>query len=160
MLEYIFSMHVKHHPSLSDLTIQASTADLKNAEGFGRVVYPVTGGTFCGPDVRGTICEHGAADRVFRTPDGKTKLDVRLTLKTDGEFIYVSYNGLVTKQGITATPSFETNAPQYAWLNTVVCVAIGKGGNGVMHDLYAVKQVLEPEDLPSGATKMLGLPKV
>ena len=44
--------------------------------------------------------------------------------------------------GITSTPSFETHAEQYKWLNSTIAVGIGKGGAGVMYDIYAVSQDL------------------
>ena len=86
-LEFLMSMHVKHR--LSTEQVDASTANLKTPEGFGRHVFPVTGGAFSGPKLKGTVCELGAADWTYRYPDGRMMLDVRLTLKTDdGEYIY------------------------------------------------------------------------
>ena len=38
-------------------------------------------------------------------------------------------------------PRFETNAEKYIYLIDTPCVAIGKGGDGVRYDVYAVKPV-------------------
>src|SRR5271170_6066905 len=62
----------------------------KRADGTVRRIIPVTGGTFCGPGIQGTVLA-GGADWQTVTPDGIAVLDARYTLQTDaGHFIYVS----------------------------------------------------------------------
>ena len=46
-----------------------------------RRIAPVTGGTFAGERLSGTVI--GGADWVINRPDGVMVIDVRLTLKTD-----------------------------------------------------------------------------
>ena len=57
-------------------------------------IAPVTGGTFGGPRLNGTV-HPGGADWITQA-SGHRSLDVRITLETDdGEFIYMSYTGVI-----------------------------------------------------------------
>lgn len=108
-----------------------------------RIIVPITGGTFDGERLRGTI-EPGGADWMTQRPDGVTMLDVRVVLKTEDEaLILLTYHGL--RHGppevmarlaageqvdpgeyyLRTTLSFETSAEQYLWLNKLVAVATG-----------------------------------
>ena len=109
----------------------------------GRAIYPVDGGRFEGPRLKGIVLP-GGADWVLRRSDDVTTIDVRLGLRTDdGAEIAMSYTGLIwlssaaraqQRQGeavafdetyIRTTPRFETADPRYLWLNRVVAVANG-----------------------------------
>jgi hypothetical protein len=96
-----------------------------------RRIVPVTGGTFEGPDVRGTVLP-GGADWIRRRPDGTDDLSVRVTLRTeDDELIYMEYRGVIhTPPGgeryWRTVPTFETAAAKYAWLNHTVAVGVGR----------------------------------
>ena len=141
-LQFLFQLNLKHKVGVD---VSASTADLRDkTTGYGRQVMPVTGGQCIGPNINAKILEHGAADWLINGPNGP-KLNIRLTLKTeDNEFIYVTYDGFVGKNtnGMLVTfPRFETNAEKYIYLIDTPCVAIGKGGDGVRYDVYAVKPV-------------------
>src|SRR5512137_2080506 len=58
-----------------------------------RRVVVVTGGSFEGPRLRGTV-EPGGTDWSLARPDGALQLDVRLCLKTDdGALIGMTYRG-------------------------------------------------------------------
>src|SRR5579859_7794955 len=58
-----------------------------------RRIVPVTGGTFEGPKLKGSV-EPGGSDWILLRPDGALQLDVRLTLRTeDGALIGMSYRG-------------------------------------------------------------------
>lgn len=109
-----------------------------------RVVVEVTGGTFEGARLKGTIIGTGG-DWVLIRPDGSMKLDVRLTLQTaDGAVLYMSYTGIGIRQGernaLRTAPLFETGDERYAWLNTVQAVGTGSsGGESVTYDVYALK---------------------
>src|SRR6185436_13402916 len=102
-----------------------------------RGIYPVDGGRFEGPRLRGRVMPDGA-DWVIRRADGSTMIDVRLGLMTDdGAAIAMTYTGLICiaeaasdrfKRGegvaydetyIRTTPRFETADPRYDWLNRV-----------------------------------------
>ncbi len=108
-----------------------------------RAIAPVTGGSFEGPKLKGTVLPHGG-DWVTMRPDGTYKLDVRATLETeDGAAIYVTYNGIGVlkdrKLVLRTAPLFETGDQRYAWLNSVQAVGLGQSAQGtVEYDIYAV----------------------
>lgn len=109
-----------------------------------RVIVHVTGGTFEGPKLKGTVVEHSGGDWVTMRADGTFKLDVRITLQTDdGALIYTAYQG-VGKRGdagnvLRTAPLFETGDERYRWLNSVQGVGIGSSGEGtVTYDIYAL----------------------
>jgi hypothetical protein len=110
-----------------------------------RVTVAVTGGTFEGPKLKGTVLTPGG-DWLVRRPDGSSVLDVRVTLQTDdAQLIYMSYRGIMyTPKGGTqywrTIPMFETGAEKYSWLNQIVCVGVGVPTPGKA--VYRVFQVL------------------
>jgi hypothetical protein len=108
-----------------------------------RMIAEVTGGSFEGDRLKGTIVTPGA-DWVLVSAGGIGHVDVRLTLKTDDDaFIYMQYLGKLvfndkvaeavqqgrgTEFGDTyfmTQPRFETGSQDYAWLNSIVAVAEG-----------------------------------
>jgi hypothetical protein len=115
-VEFLFTMR-------ADL---GTSATLEGGPQGDRIIVNVVGGTFDGPRLRGQI-EPPAGDWVTRRPDGTSKLDVRLTLRTDdGAAILMTYNGIShrTESGssIRTAPLFETGDPRYSWLNTLQAV--------------------------------------
>jgi hypothetical protein len=126
-----------------------------------RVLFVAAGGSFSGPDLRGSVLATGGDWAVFR-PDGTMTLDVRLTLQTeDGALIFMSYGGRwvippeVRSDMVDASrrhevdparyyfrtnPLFETGSSDYAWLNDVV--AVGSGYLAEAAVAYRVAQVL------------------
>jgi hypothetical protein len=111
---------------LLDLAIEAQAPQ---PLGNGRVIVPVSGGTFEGPPLRGRIVPP-AGDWIVERPDGSRILDVRLLLRTDdGQAIYASWRGIADSLPGGALvarilPVFETGAASYAWLNKVVAVGV------------------------------------
>jgi hypothetical protein len=110
---------------LMDLILETSPAI-----GIGnRTVVNVGGGTFEGPKLKGTVIGPGA-DWPLRVSDTLRVLDVRTLLVTDDNAkIYTTYRGLIhTPPGgeryWRTTPIFETDAPKYAWLNSIVAVGV------------------------------------
>lgn len=110
-----------------------------------RVIYPIKGGSFEGPKIKGKVRSIGG-DWVLRLDSSTTKLDVRLLLETsDGQLISCTYNGIVrnSPDGTSywrITPIFETSSKKYAWLNYIVAVGVGKfGSGGVSYEVYAIK---------------------
>jgi hypothetical protein len=117
----------------------------------------VTGGTFEGPRLRGTILP-GGSDWIVVRGDGVWQLDVRVTLQTeDGALITMTYKGL--RHGPAAVierlnrgeavdpaeyyfrtaPFFETASAKYAWLNGIVSVATGqRTASGPIYQVYEV----------------------
>lgn len=128
-----------------------------------RVGY-ITGGSFAGPRLTGTVLPGGGnwpeAGRIAAGAVGT--FDARAMLRTeDGALIYMTYTGrsLIPDAVRTAfadpdpavrdvdpdeyylriAPVFETASPDYAWLNATL--AIGRGQRtetGARHHLFAV----------------------
>lgn len=128
-------------------TITANTANntmIQGAPQGTRLIVAVTGGTFEGPKLKGTIDAPGG-DWLTMRADGSAKLDVRLSLKTDdGAVILMTYNGIgVNRDGsfsIRTAPQFETGDERYSWLNNVQGVGIGAPGPGtVTYQIYALQ---------------------
>lgn len=93
-----------------------------------RIVIPITGGTFEGPRLKGTILP-GGADYQLATTDGKrTELEAIYSIQTnDGTCIHVRNRGLVyddhSSYYFMAAPQFEAPADSpYAWLNNALYV--------------------------------------
>ena len=122
-----------------------------------RAIYPVTGGSFEGPEIKGKIID--GADWLIVRRDGVYELDVRVTLETvGGELIYMNYVGFISAApdimaGLLAggdvspdqyymrtTPRFETSAQTYAWMNSAVFVGVGQMSDGaVSYRIYAIE---------------------
>jgi hypothetical protein len=117
----------------------------------------VTGGTFTGPKLQGTV-RPGGGDWLLIRPDGARELDVRVTLQTDdGHLISMSYRSISTmsqetlqriQQGesvdpaeyyLRTTPVFETGSEKYGWLNRIIAMDVGRRTpTGVAYTVYAV----------------------
>jgi Protein of unknown function (DUF3237) len=123
-----------------------------------RRIVPILGGRFEGPKMRGEILV-GGADWQIVAADGTASLEARYTLRTDDNaLIYVRNLGFrhgppevlaaiargeqvdPAKYYFRATPTFETGAKNYAWLNRLVAVCSGvRTKEEVLLDFYAVK---------------------
>lgn len=105
-------------------------------------IAPVTGGTFGGPRLRGTVRD-GGADWITQV-SGHSSLDVRITLDTDDdEIIYMTYTGVVHggPNGLywRVRPVFQTASEKYDWLNHIVCVGKSKQIPGkVAYDVFEI----------------------
>ena len=107
-----------------------------------RRTAPLSGGTFEGPRLRGTIMSGGSADWQLLRSDGVLEMDLRFTLRTDdGALISMSSFGLrhgppeviaAIGRGETVDPStyyfrtmprFETAHPAYSFLNRLIAAA-------------------------------------
>ena len=105
-------------------------------------IAPVTGGTFAGSGIKGTV-HPGGADWITQVA-GHSSLDVRITLETDdGEFIYMSYTGVVRsgEDGLywRVRPIFHTASEKYDWLNHIVCIGKSKQVPGkVAYDIFRI----------------------
>ena len=97
-----------------------------------RTVIPITGGTFEGPGLKGTIV-NGGADYQLRGADGRTELEAIYCIKTDdGVYIHVRNRGLISSQPgrdgkpgfyFRAAPQFEAPSDSpYGWLNNALFV--------------------------------------
>lgn len=95
-----------------------------------RSIVWITGGTFKGPDIEGTIIPGGADWQLVRA-DGAKELDARYTLKTnDGVIIYIKNQVLTRPKPTRDNPdaryarsviSFEAPLDsKYKWLNDYI----------------------------------------
>ena len=110
-----------------------------------RVIYPVNGGLFEGPKIKGKVLANGG-DWLLRLDETTSKLDVRAVLETqDGELIYMYYEGFIHKNPdgsyyFRTNPVFQTSTKKYKWLNHTIAVGVGKIlDNGVSYKIYAIK---------------------
>ena len=109
-----------------------------------RRVIPILGGTFDGPDMRGSVLPGGADWQIVRD-DGFVELDTRYTLQTDrGSLIYIQNAGIRhaapedTKKLLAgepvdpsrvyfrSVPSFETSAAELQWLTRAIFIGIAE----------------------------------
>ena len=124
-----------------------------------RRTAPLSGGTFEGPRLRGTILPGGSADWQLLRSDGVLEMDLRFTLRTDdGALISMSSFGLrhgppeviaAITRGESVDPStyyfrtvprFKTAHPAYSFLNYLVAVA--SGDRRMEGPIYAIHEVL------------------
>jgi hypothetical protein len=101
-------------------------------------------GKFEGPRLKGEVLAGGMDMKTLRS-DGAMNPDVRLVLKTDdGALIFMHYRGVrhgspqvmariargelvpPSEYYLRSTPSFETAASKYDWLNRIVAVGVGR----------------------------------
>ena len=94
-----------------------------------RRYIPITGGTFEGSRLRGTILP-GGADWQTSRPDGVTEVDALYSIRTDdGTVIIVRNCGVIAAGGYMRTaPRFEAPAGPHAWLNQSQFVGSVSGG--------------------------------
>ena len=124
-----------------------------------RRIGPITGGTFEGPRLRGTVVPGASADWLLLRSDGVLELDLRVTLHTDdGALISMRSFGLrhgppdvIAAMGrgevvdpstyyFRTTPRFETGHPKYAFLNRII--AIGSGDRRPEGPIYSIEEVI------------------
>ena len=147
-LEMLFDVHVDLEPP----------QDLGTTPLGARRIFIVKGGTFQGPKMRGTMLP-GGGDWWLGLSNHAGELDVRATLRTDdAAMILMTYSGVLDvtpevggralsgqdvdpgEYYFRTTPRFETAAEQYAWLNKLVCVAMGwMGPNKVAYRIFGVR---------------------
>ena len=105
-------------------------------------IAPVTGGSFSGARLQGTV-HNGGADWITQV-SGHSSLDVRITLETeDGAIIYMTYKGIVARgdSGLywRVPPVFNTSSEEYDWLNHKVFVGKSKQIEGkVAYDIFEI----------------------
>jgi hypothetical protein len=110
-----------------------------------RIGYPIKGGTFEGPKMKGKVLAVGE-DWLLKVDETTNKLDVRLVLETeDGQLIACTYPGIVhTNEDKTTywriTPTFQTSSKKYEWLNYVLAVGKGSFQDGsVSYEVFVIK---------------------
>ena len=124
---------------------------IDNTQHGRRTIIPITGGTFEGPKLKGTII-NGGADYQLNT-ESRTELEAIYCIRTeDGINIHVRnkgiiYNGLDAEGKPTfyfrTAPTFEAPADsKYAWLNNAlfVCTPEWKDDfKGIILNVWMVK---------------------
>lgn len=127
------------------------------AQGRRRVV-PLTGGSFEGPEVSGTLVPGASADWQIVLADGTALADLRYTLETNqGSLLYVQGHGVrhgsaevlarlargedvdASEYTFRTTTRIETGDPKLNWLNKGVFVSVGGRQPGaVVYETYLV----------------------
>lgn len=140
------------------LSVDPKFTDLGETPYGRRRIAAVTGGTFEGEELSGSVLPAPAGDWLLLRRDGVLQLDVRLTLRThDDHLVYMSYRGMrhgpawVIEQldrgervdpgqyYFRTTPWFETASEKYRFLNRIVCVATGRREpGGPVYDVFQV----------------------
>lgn len=125
---------------------------IENTQHGRRTVIPITGGTFEGPGIKGTIV-NGGADYQLANAQGRTELEAIYCIKTDdGIYIHVRNRGIIanTKDAngnqsfyFRCAPQFEAPADsKYGWLNNslFLCApSFSQGFNGIVLNVWKVK---------------------
>ena len=127
------------------------------AQGRRRIV-PLTGGTFAGPELNGTLLPGASADWQIVLPDGTALGDIRYTLQTDGgDLLYVRSQSIrhgsaevlarlgraeevdASEYIFRTSTQIETAAPDFDWLNKGVFISVGgRQPGGVIYEVYLV----------------------
>ncbi len=123
-----------------------------------RRIVPLTGGTFVGPEINGTLVPGASADWQVVLADGTALGDVRYTLQTDGgDLLYVQSRGVrhsspevlarlgrgedvdASEYTFRTATQIETAAPALDWLNKGIFIGVaGRRPGGVIYETYLV----------------------
>lgn len=89
-----------------------------------RIVIPITGGTFEGPRLKGTVLSGGADYQLANKALNRTELEAIYCIKTDdGVAIHIRNRGIIADNYFKCAPQFEAPADsKYAWLNNALFV--------------------------------------
>ena len=118
-----------------------------------RTIIPITGGTFEGPAIKGTIINGGADYQIANKALGRTELEAIYCIKTDDDvIIHVRNRGIIypgkDENGnpsfyFKAAPQFEAPADsKYAWLNNSLFLCapdFAAGFKGIVLNVWRVK---------------------
>ena len=133
--------------------------DLGETAAGRRRIVPLTGGSFTGPEIRGTLIPGASADWQTVLPDGTALGDIRYTLATgEGDLLYVRSRSIRhgdaevlarLGRGEEVDPSeytfrtwtqLESAAPALAWVNKGVFIGVaGRRPAGVIYETYLVE---------------------
>jgi muconolactone delta-isomerase len=124
-----------------------------------RRIVPLTGGTFTGARINGTLLPGASADWQTSLPDGTAIGDIRYTLQTEGgDVLYVQSRGIrhgspdvlarlargedvdASEYTFRTSTQIETAAAELDWLNKGVFVSVGgRQPSGVVYETYLVQ---------------------
>ena len=115
-----------------------------------RAVVPITGGTFEGPRLKGTIVPGGADWQMGK--GNRTEIEAIYSIKTDdGVYIHIRNRGIINMgKDADGNPSFyfrcapQFEAPEdspYAWLNNslFLCAPAPSNQGGITLNVWRVK---------------------
>jgi hypothetical protein len=122
------SLQIASRPLMVLRLATAATIDIGATRQGALTICPVTGGSFEGERLRGTVLA-GGGDWVAADSHGTFTLDLRVTLETDdGGLIHMTFTGVRDDANhyFRTAPRFETAAPKYAFLNRLLAVGIGE----------------------------------
>jgi len=136
----------------------AKPTEIGNTPSGGRRIFPIEGGEFEGPRLKGTVLPGGSDAMLVRT-DGVVLPDVRMTLRTDdAQLIFMRYGGMrhgppevmerlargepvdPAEYYFRIVPQFETGSSKYSWLNRII--AVGAGHRLPTGPIYYVYEIL------------------
>ena len=123
-----------------------------------RRIVPLTGGTFAGPDLNGSLLPGASADWQIVLPDGTVLGDIRYTLQTDdGAILYVQSLGVrhgsaevlarlgrgeevdANEYTFRTSTRIEAASARLDWLNKGIFISVaGRGTGGVIYETYLV----------------------
>ena len=132
--------------------------DLGEVAGGRRRIVPLTGGTFSGPELNGTLLPGASADWQLIQADGTALGDIRYTLQTEAdELLYVQSRSVrhgppevlarlargedvdLSEYTFRTSTQIETSAPDLGWLNRGIFVSVGgRSADGVVYETYLV----------------------
>ena len=125
---------------------------IENTQHGRRTIIPITGGTFEGPGIKGTII-NGGSDYQLANAQGRTELEAIYCIKTDdGVYIHVRNRGIIASGKdadgkptfyFRAAPQFEAPADsKYGWLNDALFVCapeFSQQFQGIVLNVWKVK---------------------
>ena len=132
--------------------------DVGNVAQGRRRIVPLSGGTFAGPELNGTLVPGSSADWQIVLPDGTALGDIRYTLQTDhGDLLYVRSHGVrhgsaevlarlgrgedvdASEYVFRTSTQIETAGHDLDWLNKGVFISVaGRQSGGVIYEVYLV----------------------
>jgi hypothetical protein len=128
------------------------------AQGRRRII-PLTGGTFTGPNLNGTLLPGVSADWQIVLPDGTALGDIRYTLQTDGgDLLYVQSRSVrhgsaevlarlgrgddvdASEYVFRTSTQIETASLDLDWLNKGIFISVGgRQVGGVIYETFLVE---------------------
>jgi uncharacterized protein DUF3237 len=123
-----------------------------------RRIIPLTGGTFTGPELNGTLLPGSSADWQIVLPDGTALGDIRYTLQTDGgDLLYVQSRSVrhgsaevlarlgrgeevdASEYVFRTSTQIETASLDHDWLNKGIFISVGgRQVGGVIYETFLV----------------------
>jgi hypothetical protein len=151
------------HPHLTQVYRLEATVgdplDVGDVVAGHRRIIPLTGGTFTGPKLNGTLLPGVSADWQIVLPDGTALGDIRYTLQTDGgDLLYVQSRSVrhgsaevlarlgrgedvdASEYVFRTSTQIETASLDLDWLNKGIFISVGgRQVGGVIYETFLVE---------------------